>query len=220
MALRSIRSTKLTTRTALRSPGTGFPGCWAASAGGRRTRASSITRICAPSTGESPSLVSTSPTFRLGRRVPFCPRSTQSRDCTGAWWRADHGDDRGRVAARGARNDPHRIYIGRERPVVRRLVHERTALHAARWRGDLSHRVPELPYGSRAGRGRGWRLSGTRQRSKACRGRIFSAGRGQRLEGYATVRRTARLTSRWRPWSITSAHISETLTQISSRRST
>ena len=34
--------------------------------------------------------------------------------------------------------------------------------------------------------------TGTRQRSEAFRGRIFSAGRDQRLEGHAAIRRTSR----------------------------
>jgi monoamine oxidase len=72
--------------------------------------------------------------------------------------------DVGRVAGHGARRGPDRgICIGRWRPLVRRLVHEPTTLHAARWRGDLSHGVPGLPHGSRAGCRRGRRLSGAGQ---------------------------------------------------------
>jgi hypothetical protein len=104
-----------------------FPGCSAVSAGGPRKRASSITRICAPPTGESPSLVNTSPIFRHGRRAPFCPRSTRSRGYTGGWWLADRvtrtsSEDRGPVAGRGARDVASRSdHIGCRCPVIRRL---------------------------------------------------------------------------------------------------
>jgi monoamine oxidase len=169
------------------------PGRSAASGDGPRKGASSITRTCAQSTDESFSPVSMSPTFRPGRKARFCPHSMRSRDCTGAWWRADHvirtsGEDTGCVAGCGVCDGRHSgDCIDRERPIARRLVHELTTLHAARWRGDLSHRVPGLSHGDRAGRGRGRRLPRTGRRSKARRGGIFGSGRRERFEGHAAV---------------------------------
>jgi hypothetical protein len=109
--------------------------------------------------------------------------------------------------------------IGRGRPVVRRLVHELTTLHAARWRGDLSHRVPGRHMAAAQGA-----VGAGAYPALANDPKLAAAGYPVLVvvNGSRACRRSAHcsMTSRWRRWSTTSALISATLTRTAFRRPT
>jgi mono/diheme cytochrome c family protein len=199
------------------------PGCSAALAGGPEEARKQYYKNLCQIDGRIVLPGSTAPTCRPGKRVLFCPRSTRSRDCTSAWWRADHAIRISRqdldhmagmalamvltgaaASAAGAQSSDgsfssSRRFMQHDGEVIYRTVCQ--GCHMVEARGAVeAGAYPALAKDAKLAAA-GYPVLVVVNGSKACR-----------LSAHCSMM------SRWRRWSTTSALILATLTRTAYRR--